>query len=260
MLAFRRAGERTVLAEAFASSPLRFLTPRNHGRAAWVFLANFGGGLVDGDHLAIAVDAGPGSTAFLGTQASTKVYRSARGCSQELAIRVDEGAAVALVPDPVACFAGARYRQRIDVSLAPTGSVLLVDGYTAGRAARGERWAFDRFDARTTIARAGKTVVVDATRLDPAQGPIAERMGRYDAMLTMTVVGERFAGVREAMLAPLPAPSTGEAAVVTASPVGADGAIVRVAATGFETASRPLRRSFEALARFLGDDPFARKW
>ena len=239
---------------------MRILTPGNHGRAAWTFLSTLGGGLVDGDHIAISVDAGPGSTAFLGTQASTKVYRSARGCSQRLTVRVEDGAAVAVVPDPIACFAGARYLQRIDVSLAPTGSVLLVDGYTSGRAARGERWAFDGFDSRSTIARAGKAVLVDATRLDPAHGPLAERMGRYDVILTVTAVGERFAGVREAMLAPLPAPKAGDAAIVAASPVGADAAIVRVAATGFETASRALRRSFDALARSLGDDPFARKW
>jgi urease accessory protein len=259
-LAFRRAGDKTVLAEVLASSPLRFLTPRNHGTAAWVFLANFGGGFVDGDHVDIAVHAEPGSSAFLATQASTKVYRSARGCSQRLTVRVAEDAAVAVVPDPVVCFAGARYRQSVDVSLAATGSVLVVDGYTSGRAARGERWAFERFESRTAVTRAGRSVLVDATRLDPAHGAIGERMGRFDVMLTLSVVGARFAAVREAMLAPLPGPSSDDAAIVAASPVGPDAAIVRVAATGFEAASRALRRSFAALAGFLGDDPFARKW
>ena len=259
-LAFRRVGPKTAIAEAFASSPLRFLTPRNHGKAQWVFLANFGGGFVDGDHVDITVDAEPGTAAFLGTQASTKVYRSARGCSQRLTVRVAEGAAVAVVPDPIVCFSGARYRQRIDVSLAQTASVLIVDGYTSGRAARGERWAFDRFESRTEVTRGGKSVALDATRLDPAHGDIAERMGRFDAILTVIVVGERFGAVREAMLAPLAGPSSGDAAILAASPIGPDAAIVRVAATGFEAASRALRRSFAALACFLGDDPFARKW
>jgi len=34
-LAFRRSGTGTAVETAFAESPLRFLTPRNHGTAAW---------------------------------------------------------------------------------------------------------------------------------------------------------------------------------------------------------------------------------
>ena len=48
--------------------------------------------------------------------------------------------------------------------------------------------------------------------------------------------------------------------IAAASPLGDDGCIVRVAAERFESASRALRSSFVALARTLGDDPFARKW
>ena len=64
-LAFRRSGGKTVLAESFATSPLRLLAPRDHGSGACVFLANFGGGLVDGDRIDIRVDAEENSTAFV---------------------------------------------------------------------------------------------------------------------------------------------------------------------------------------------------
>ena len=111
VLEFRRAGSKTVLASAFAASPLRFLTPRNHGDAAWVYTTTFGGGMVNGDRVGIDVGAGQGTTALLSTQSSTKIYRSPRGCTSRLAIRAAEGAAVAVVPDPVVCFAGARYAQ-----------------------------------------------------------------------------------------------------------------------------------------------------
>jgi urease accessory protein len=259
-LVFERAGPKTVLGRVYAASPLRFLTPRNHGPGAWAYLSNLGGGLVDGDHVDLDVRAERDSTAFLGTQASTKVYRSPRGCSQRLDARAGEGAALAIVPDPVVCFAGARYRQEIAVSLAPTASLVLVDGYTSGRAARGERWAFAAFESRTTITRAGVVLVVDAIRLDPGPGPIVERMGRFDAIQSIVVVGPRFAAVREAMLAPLGPPSQGDATIVAASPIGADAAVLRVASDGFENASRAMRRSFDAIARALGDDPFARKW
>jgi urease accessory protein len=283
-LAFQRpaTGGRTSLVEAFATSPLRILTPRNHGDAAWVFLASLGGGLVDGDRLDVQVDVAAGAAALVGTQASTKVYRSrdlpvaalapaalagelagvsARGgCSQRLRARVGAGATLSVLPDPVVCFADARYEQRIDVALEPAASLCLLDGYTSGRSARGERWAFSRYASRTTILRGERRAVVDATLLDPRHGPLGERMGRFDAVLSLLVVGPAFASVREAMLVPPASRAAPDALVIAASPLGDDACVLRVAAERFETASRALRSSFAALARVLGDDPFARKW
>ncbi len=259
-LAFRLRGDRTVLSVALARSPLRLLDPRNHGDAAWVYLANLGGGLVDGDRLAARVDVGPGASAFVGTQATTKVYRSPRGCSQRVDARVDEGGALSLAPDPVVCFAGARYAQSVDVTLAEGASLLLVDGYTCGRSARGERWAFARYASRTIVRRGGQAVLVDATRLEAAEGSIAERMGRFDVIMSIAAFGPKFAPVRDAMLAERAAPAAGDEAIASASPIRADGAIVRVAAAHYRAASRVLRPSFAALAAVLGDDPFCRKW
>jgi len=260
-ITFRRAGARTVLAEALAASPLRLLTPRNHGKGAWAYLATLGGGMVDGDCIDVRIVAAEGTTALVGTQASTKVYRSPRGCSQKLAVDVAPEAAVALVPDPVVCFAGAHYCQQIAVSVAPGGSLLLLDGYTCGRSARGERWDFASFSSRTTVTRDGVRAFVDATRLDAAHGRISERMGRFDVVLSLVALGPRFAGVRAAMLrAPASVPFSKAAPTTAVSPFGTDGALVRVAAECFESASRSLHASFAELAALLGDDPFARKW
>ncbi len=246
------------MARAFASSPLRFLQPRNHGDGAWVFSTTFGGGMVDGDRVDVELTAAAGALAFLGTQSATKVYRSPAGCVHRLGARVEEGAALAVVPDPVVCFAGARYAQRVAIDLAPDASLVLLDGYTCGRAARGERWELASFEARTTITRGGALVLADATRLDPAHGDLPRRMGPFDVVLSLVGLGPRFAAVREAIL-DAPPPSPGRL-VVAASPLGDDGALVRIAADRFERASLVLRASFRALARALGDDPFARKW
>jgi urease accessory protein len=275
----RTADGKTSLAEAFATSPLRLLTPRNHGDAAWVFLSSYGGGLVDGDRLDVRLDVGAGASGLLGTQSSTKVYRSpprdgevgvaaTSGCGQKLSAAVGEGASLTLLPDPVVCFADARYAQIIDVALAPTASLVALDGYTCGRSARGERWAFSRYASRTTVTRAASTSkaarpLVDATLLDPRHGSIAERMGRFDVVLSLIAIGPRFAGVRDAMLVVHPPEGCGDSVLVAASPLGGggdDGCIVRVAAERFELASLALRSSFASLAHGLGDDPFARKW
>jgi urease accessory protein len=262
-LAFCRSGPKTVLAKAFAKNPLRLLAPRNHGDAAWVFLSNLGGGLVDGDRLDVDVDVRERAAALIGTQASTKVYRSPSGCSQHLHALVGEEAALAIVPDPVVCFAGAHYEQDTRIRLSATGSVLLVDGYTCGRSARGERWAFHRYASRTSIERGGAPIFVDATRLDPAIGSIAQRLGRFDVVLSLVAIGPRFASVRRTMLesfASFGAPTRGGSLIAAASPVGHDGALARVVADRFEKASTALRPSFDALADVLGDNPFVRKW
>jgi urease accessory protein len=265
----RRAAGKTVVATAFAASPLRLLTPANHGAAAWIFLASLGGGLVDGDRIAVDVDVGEGAWALLGTQASTKVYRSPEGgagSSQRLSARVEAGAVLAVVPDPVVCFADARYEQVIDVALDPTASLCLLEAYSSGRSARGERWAFAGYASRTTVTRGGARSIVDATRLDPRHGVIADRMGRFDVVLSLLAVGPRFASLRHAMLSsssPSSAPCARCAAgsvLVAASPLAEDACILRVAAERFESASRVLRSSFASLAAVLGDDPFARKW
>lgn len=241
--------------------------PRNHGDAAWVFLSSFGGGLVDGDRLDLHVDAGPRTAAFIGTQASTKVYRSIRGASQRLEIRAADRASVALIPDPVVAFAGARYTQRIDVFLGPGASLALFDAYTCGRAARGERWEFASFESKTTIVREGRRVFVDATRLDPAHGCLADRMAGIGVIASVVVIGPHFAGMRDALRqAATPTATRGPGrsdegwALCSTSPLGDDGLVARVAADHFENASRALRLSFGALARALGDDPFSRKW
>jgi urease accessory protein len=259
-LRFSRSGKRTVLAEALAVSPLRLLAPRNHGDGAWVFLSNLGGGLVDGDRLDVRVEVEESATALLGTQASTKVYRSPHGCSQRLEAHIGEGAALAMVPDPVVCFAGARYAQEIRIDLAPNASLFLVDGYTCGRAARNERWDFERYASRTAITRDSAQMLVDATTLDPSLGSIADRMGRFNIVMSVVAIGPRFADVRRVLLAALPAPSSGSSVITAASPLGRDGALLRVAADRFEKASQALRPSFDELTRSLGDNPFVRKW
>lgn len=260
-LAFERGASGTVLREARAESPLKLLTPRNHGDAAWVFVATFGGGLVDGDAIHLDVDVARGATALLGTQASTKVYRCpTSSCRQALVARVADEALLVSIPDPVACFAEARYAQTITVELAPTASLVLVDGFTAGRSARGERWELHRYTARTLVSRAGTPLLLESIVLDPAQGELPARLGRFDALATVALFGPRVAALREAALA-VALPLARKAPLLAAvSPIGDDGALLRLAGSSVEEVSAAVRRCLAGLGALLGDDPFARKW
>src|SRR4051794_2060742 len=105
-LSFERAGAGTSIRAAYAESPLRLLTPRNHGAGAWAFTSTLGGGLVDGDGVHIDIEVREGALAFVSTQGPTRVFRSARGCTTETRARVASGATLILAPDPSACFEG----------------------------------------------------------------------------------------------------------------------------------------------------------
>ena len=268
-VAFERAGDRTVLRAARATSPLQILTPRNHGHGAWVIVASLGGGLVDGDAIDLDVHVGRGAAALLGTQASTKVYRCPeRACRQDLHAIVEADGVLVAIPDPVACFAGARYEQSVRVDLDASASLVLVDAFTAGRSARGERWDFLRYASRTTVTRGGAPILHDGILLDPAHGALRARMGRFDAFATLVIVGPRAAEIRAAALAAPEAPIGGPGRApraaapirASASPLGDDGAIVRIAGASTEIVSAALRERLAGLAALLGDDPHARKW
>src|SRR5438874_13801249 len=105
-LSFERAGASTVLRDAYAESPLRVLTPRNHGSAAWAYTSTLGGGFVDGDRVRLRISVAEGASAFVSTQGPTRIYRSPRGCESETAIEVAPGGVLVLTPDPTACFEG----------------------------------------------------------------------------------------------------------------------------------------------------------
>jgi urease accessory protein len=248
------AGDATVLARARASSPLRLLQPTfPGGRASAVCLVTFGGGLVDGDAIDLELAVEPGATLVVFTQSSTKVFRGSSSQSIHAAV----AGTLVLLPDPVACFRGARYRQRVDVALEGDGSCVLLDGFTSGRPAFGDRWAFERLDLRTTITLDGRTRVRDALVLDRADGSIADRMGRFEAMQTVFAYGAAVERIARDVAEIAPAAREHVAAPSTFPARSRSDAMVRIAATSPMEALREARRRLRNLPDIGVVDPFA---
>lgn len=257
----------SAVTRAYAESPLKWLTPGNSGRAAWVFAASYGGGLVGGDHLALDVLVEPRAAALLSTQASTKVYRAATGASTSLTARVGEDAILVSLPDPVVCFAGSAYRQTQTVDLEPSGGLVLLDWMASGRRGSGERWAFDGYASTTSVRVGGRLAIHDAVRLDRSDGDLAARAGRFDVLALLIVAGDRLAPdaarVLETVVA-LPIARRADV-VVSAGPLpglasAPPGCVVRLAGGHVEDVRRELRGLLDFLPGLLGDDPWARKW
>ncbi len=254
------AGGKSVVHTARAHAPLKLLMPNNRGDAAWVFLATLGGGLVGGDAIALDVDVASGATAFLGTQSSTKVFRSERETSQSLRANVGDDAALLVVPDPVTCFAGARYTQTTEVTLGERSTLVLVDVATCGRAARGERWDFERYASRMQVERGGRVVAIDSLLLDSAHGDLRARLHRFDAFATILAVGPRAAEIRASLLATSSTSEHDAASFGFARALSDDATFARFATTSVEIAIKTVRGHLVSIGRLLGDDPFARRW
>jgi urease accessory protein len=248
-----------------ARAPLKLLCPKSRGQSVWVYAASFGGGLVAGDQLILDVAAGAGSRTLISTQSATKVYRSidGKGCRQQCEVQVGPEALVAWLPDPVCCFADARYEQRQLFDLSDGASLVMLDWLTSGRRARGERWAFARYASRTDVLMESALAIRDTLLLDPEDGSIdaPHRMGRFDCLATLILLGPMVKEMAGRVIEQLGAEPVGKAAKLIASASRIrGGALVRVLGEGTQAVAEFLRPKLSGLASLLGDDPFARKW
>jgi len=253
---------RSVVRRAYATSPLRWLTPRNHGPAAWVYASSYGGGLVGGDNLCLTISIGAGASAFVSSQASTKVYRSRDRSSAKIEATVSAGGHLVLWPDPVVCYAGSTFRQLQCVDLMDDGALVLVETMTSGRRASGERWQFVEYANRITVRQDGRVVLFDATRLSSTEGNLGARLGRFDVLCTVVIVGRRFLENVRAITESIGSCPIERRAdlLLSAAPIGDTGCLLRVVGRSTEQVTGVVRSYLSFLSRLLGDDPWTRKW
>jgi len=153
-LVFEERGGRTVLTTRRFTLPLQALEPMDldGDGVATLLLLNPTGGVLAGDRLETDVVLGPRSRVCLSTPSATRVYRSPGPVSvQRLTIEVGRGAALEWVPDHLIPSPGARLQQSTEIRLAADATLLYLDAWAVGRAARGEVWGFDLLDSSLLV-------------------------------------------------------------------------------------------------------------
>jgi urease accessory protein len=189
-------GEVSRLTRCLGYPPIKFINPRPQHGSCQVYVSNYGGGLVDGDAIAMTVECLPGSRAYLGTQSSTKVYKSEGngGCSQETIGTVHANALAVVCPDPVVPFAGSRYRQTQTWEVHADADLILFDWLQPGRAARGEVFAYSRLRSELRVTRpGGRPIVSERFDLEPeSQDPFrCGHFGAFRSFLNVYLIGPR---------------------------------------------------------------------
>ncbi len=334
----------SALTGAYATEPMKLLTPRSRGPSVWTLTSCFGGGLVAGDETRLDLRIRKGARCFVGTQSATKIYRNPASCpcGHVTSAVLEADSFLAFMPAPVQPFADSSYSQHQTFMLAPGAALVLVDWFTAGRTACGERWAFSHFSSRNEVfagpesplaaapaaARGagnghspagvpadphrfsgerpspgaatsvcssesdilprrsasrvaapgdgrtpppskcqepglGQPVFLDSVRLDAADESLLSphRTGRFNCFATLYLVGS---GLHDAVAQLLSATASRKverrgSLLVSASPVGRDGAVLRVAGEQVEQVEAELHQHLGFLSTWLGDLPWSRR-
>ena len=258
------AGQSAVVS-AFSTEPLKLLTPISRGPSVWACVSSFGGGLVAGDETRLDLEVGTGACCFVGTQASTKVYRNParRACGHQTRGKVADDGCLVFAPDVLQAFADSSYSQRQEFDLTGSASLVLVDWLSSGRSDCGEHWAFRSFQSRNEIRVDGKRRVVDAVRLDSESGPLASpgRMGHWNCLAMLLMIGPGLAAQSAGLLEDIGRRPVEKVATSVASASGiTGGALLRVAGDSVEVVRRELQQHLDGLSGLLGDNPWKRKW
>lgn len=256
-------GESTVTS-AVACNPMKLLTPVSRGRSVWAYASSFGGGLVAGDETRLDIQIGNDTRCFFSTQSSTKVYRnpSSLPCSHQTAATLRPGSLLIFAPDPVQAFADSSYSQAQEFHLATGAGLVLLDWFTSGRSANGERWAFAQFRTRNDVFIDGERVFIDSLLLDSRDGSIGSShcTGRFNCFATLLLIGEPLQTFASRLLTDISArPVEKQSSLIcSASPVR-NGALLRIAGESVEAVSREIKAQLSFASELLGDDPWARK-
>lgn len=172
-LAVSRHGGVTRVRRHYQRAPLHLYRPiyLDPGRPdmAFLFLQQFGDGLVQGDRYRIDVDCGPGSATHITTQAATNVFGARHNFVTQLVnLQVADGAVLEYMPDPVVPFRGSRLFQRTTVTVDPGATVILGETLLPGRVAHGEAHLYDVYWAETEVRRPDDTLLfADLLRMTP---------------------------------------------------------------------------------------------
>ncbi len=182
------------LVASHSAAPLRLLHPRLSDRAACVMLSNYGGGMVQGDRVGLALDCGPGARLLVCTQANSRVYRNDRDwpTSQTTDGHVGAGAKVVVLPDPLVLHAGSRFEQRQRWRVDPGGSLLLGEWFQCGRSDSGECFAYGSYRSEVEISQGDERLAWEPFVSEPAaDDPRAiGRFGDAKLILTLYAVGD----------------------------------------------------------------------
>lgn len=223
-------------------------------------LHNVSGGILAGDRLSLDIAAGPGAAAQITSTGATRLYRHRSGApdsEQHISIRVENGALVEYLPDPLIPFRGSRHRQRTTVTLAGGATFFWWEIVAPGRQAMGEEFEFDTLRIETRIESALRPLLLEEILLEPHSRSLKSnaRLGgyRYAASFYAIQTGRSPADCRnlEARLNQIALQQSSAGTIWGASALVSDGVVVRGLSATSRDLTAQLTRFWSAARSFL---------
>lgn len=172
--AFATVDDRTHVARVYECGSLRVRFPR--GPSCEAVLLNTGGGITGGDQLDVRLSLGPGAAVVATSQAAEKLYRS-DGPPAKIAVRANlaDGARLDWLPQESILFDRVNVERTLDIDMAATARLTMLEALMLGRTAHGESLGDARWRDRWRIRRGNALVLAENVRLD---GAISDQMQR----------------------------------------------------------------------------------
>jgi urease accessory protein len=192
-LSFTRRGQRTILQHQYATVPAQVIRPfyEPDDPCAYVYLLTPTGGMLAGDRLDIHIVLEPGARVCLTTASATKVHPST-GHFAEQFLRIDlgPGSSLEYLPAPTILFRQACWRQHTLVHRALDSRLLFSEGWSAGRVARQEVFAFSCLETLIEVYTAQRLSLFDRMRIHPTSYPYQNLAlwGQRPHLLTMVLL------------------------------------------------------------------------
>jgi urease accessory protein len=112
------------------------------------------------------------------------------------------------------------------------------------------------------VRRGGNVILHDAMRLDPEDGDLGQRLGRFNCVAWAIAIGPavRAAAVRLAgVLGDAPVSKRADL-LLSAAPLEDDGVLLRVAGLSAQHVGAVLKQHLNFIPSLLGDDPWSAKF
>jgi len=157
----------TRIEDVFERSPTRIMFPRTGSRPVEeAVIINTGGGVAGGDRLECSVNALPGASIAVTSQAAEKVYRALHDPARvATSLKAGESARLAWLPQETIVFNGARIHRTTEIDLFPGAELLALEWLVLGRAAHGEIMAGGSITDSWRVKKEGRLIWADSFRI-----------------------------------------------------------------------------------------------
>ena len=179
---FKRAGERTYLADSFFRVPLQLMRPLypEGEDPAHMTLINPTGGHVGGDTLELEIALDEEARVLWTTQGATKVYKSlGEPVISTTRIEMGSGSCIELLPDPIIPYKDSIYAQETEISMAEGARLLYGESLYHGRVASGEHFEYSSLRLKLHVDYGGAPLLRDVMEVKPEESN-PERMGLFE--------------------------------------------------------------------------------